>query len=293
MAETLVPTQRSEYTRCGACERGVTEHVPDPPTAQLFDVPARDYQRRRGAWSFCPHCLQEFESVTADLDRLEPVRRGYDADRDARPTACGRCRVPLDGGGALLDVWGNGGCESWFTGLCEDCADALQERIEAIPTTEPPGADDIYWPPALAVPEAELVTAEAADGDALQATLRSLVTGDTVRLSAYQHGRVGRGMGQHLDVVGRVTAVGEPERPPPAAHRVLVEPVDTIREYVAGRSDPYEPGHSTAPYRVDPGPDVDLSALPRTLAPGVLPVVRPADGDPLAVTVLDRLDDEE
>jgi len=293
MAELLVPTQFSEFTRCGACDRVVTEHLPEPPTVQLFDGLERDYRRRRGVWSLCPPCLWEFESVVTDLDRLVPVRHRYDAERDARPTACGRCAAPLDGGAALLDVWGNDGCETWFTGLCGDCADTVQRRVDDVPATEPTGPEGIYWPPALAVPEADLVTVEVADGEALQATLRALVPGDTVRVAAYQHGRTGRGLGQYLEVTGRVTETRGPDGGSPSAPHVLVEPVEVAHEYVAGRTDPYERGHSTAPYRIDPGADVAGPSLPGLATAGDVPVVRPERGDPLAVTVLERVEADD
>ncbi len=287
MAECLVPGQLSEYGYCAACERAVPAAIADPPPSlSLFDGLERAYDRRIATWELCPHCWSAVESLLADLDHLVPVRTGFDREHDHPPTACGRCGVRIDDDATLLDLWGHGVSEDWYTGLCPDCADHVHDALSAVPGTDPPGWDGVYWPPALSVPEADLVTASEADTDALRTTFAALSAGDTVRLAAYERGTIYSGHGQYLDVTTRVTIVEE--SPPDVDPGVVVDPVQVHRAYVAARTDPYDPDPErlAAPYRLDLGGDLDWRALPLTLDPGDVPVVR-TDEAPLAVTVLD------
>jgi len=290
MAERLLPELFSEFTRCGACDRSVPRHVPDPPSVSLYEGLQAAPQRLAALWQLCPPCLWEFESVVDGLDRLAPVRGYYDNERDTRPTACGRCSVPIDYDAFLLDVRGKDGCEDWYTGLCGECAEEIHERIGTIPTGDPPGREGIVWPPALTVPDEQLVDAAGVDGAEIEATRHSLVDGDWLHLSAYQPAPTGTSMGQYLDVCCRVVDIRRSESTEAVSDTVLADPLEVYHEYVEGRTDVYEKGYSESSYRIDAGTDVDLSALPPGVDPGTPPVVRPRDGDPLVVTVLERVD---
>ena len=285
MNERLVPTQLSEYGRCSACERVVPAWVADPPPAvSLYETARQSYEGRIGTWDLCPHCLSAVEPVLADLDRLTPTLGTYDEDRDHHPTACGRCRVQIDDEDTLLQFWGHGVRDDWYTGLCADCTDVVREGIAAVPETEPPGGQGVYWPQALTIPDEELVTAEDCDPAALRSTFGALTEGDTVRLSAYERGTIYTGPGQYLDVTARVRSVDP-------GGSCVVDPLEVHDAHVTARAQTYgpDPGSVTDPYRLDLGTDLESTALPRRLGPGDVPVVR-TDDSPLAVTVLDRLD---